>query len=286
MRRHFAHTSVSFNVLTMRHYDTKTRRLVYLTGTASPEDWDQRWSRSVLEKLFVPGRNAWLVAETRRYLPVGSSVLEGGCGCADKVYSLRAAGYRAIGFDTAQKTLDRALEVCPDLNIAVGDIRNLPLEDGAMDGYWSLGVFEHFQEGMQAQWEEAARVVRSGGYLFLTVPIMSPLRRIKAKLNAYPALIDVPAGSFYQYAYSSEAIVSSAEANGFVLVSERLFDGIKSLKDEVPALRPALQRLYDSKNLYARVLRRFMDVAFRSLSGHMGYFVFQRNDVVANKAVS
>lgn len=80
--------------------------------------------------------------------------------------------------------------------------------------------------------------------------------------------------------------MSSAEANGFVLVSERLFDGIKGLMDEVPALRPALQRLYDSKNLYARVLRRFMDVAFRSLSGHMGYFVFQRNDVVANKAVS
>lgn len=270
----------------MRHYDTKTRRLVYLTGTASPQDWDQRWSRSVLEKLFVPGRNAWLVAETRRYLPVGSSVLEGGCGCADKVYSLRAAGYRVIGFDTAQKTLERALEVCPDLNIAVGDIRNLPLENGAMDGYWSLGVFEHFQEGMQAQWAEAARVIRSGGFLFLTVPIMSPLRRLKARLNAYPALIEVPAGSFYQYAYSTKMIVSTAEANGFVLVSARLFDGIKGLKDEVPTLQPALQSLYDSKNLFARVLRRFLDVLSRPLSGHMGYFVFRRNDVVVAKVAS
>ena len=155
-----------------------------------------------------------------------------------------------------------------------------------MDGYWSLGVFEHFQEGMQAQWEEAARVVRSGGYLFLTVPIMSPLRRLKARLNAYPAFIEVPAGSFYQYAYSVQAIVSSAEVNGFVLVSARLFDGVKGLKDEVPALQPVLQSLYDSKNLFARVLRRFMDVALRSLSGHMGYFVFQRNDVVVTKAAS
>ena len=235
-------------------------------------------------EVICAGSHVWLVAETRRYLPVGSSVLEGGYGCEDKVYSLRTAGYRAIGFDTAQKTLYRALEVCPDLNIAVGDIRNLTLEDGAMDGYWSLSVFEHIHEGMQAQWEDAARVVRSGGYLFLTVLIMSPLRRLKAKLNAYPALIDIPAGGFYQYAYSTEAIVSSAEAD--VFVSVRLFDGIKGLEDEVPALQPVPQSLYDSKSLVARVLRRFMDVALRSLSGHMGYFVFQRNGVVVTKAAS
>ena len=267
----------------MRHYDKDNNRLVYLSGTASPSDWDERWSRSAFEKLFIPERNAWLVAETRRYLPVGSAVLEGGCGCADKVYSLKAAGYRAFGFDTAQKTLYRALEVCPDLNIAVGDIRSLPLIDGAMDGYWSLGVFEHFQEGMQAQWQEASRVIRGGGYLFLTVPIMSPLRRLKARLNVYPLLTEVPEGRFYQYAYSPQAIMSAAEANGFVLVSARLFDGIKGLKDEVRILRPALQRLYDSKTMIARILRRVVDVGCRAFSGHMGYFVFRRVNAQAAK---
>ena len=270
----------------MRKYDPLTRRLVYLNGAASSDDWDELWSQSAIEKLFVPGRNAWLVSETRRYLPIGSAVLEGGCGCADKVYALKAAGYRPIGFDTAQKTLYRALEVCPDINIAVGDIRSLPLMDGSMDGYWSLGVFEHFQEGMQAPWQEASRVIRSGGYLFLTVPIMSPLRRLKARLNAYQPLTGALEGHFYQYAYSPQAIVSAAEANGFVLVYTRLFDGIKGLKDEISILQPVLQRLYDSKSLFARVLRLFVDVAFRSLSGHMGYFVFRRNDVVAIEKTS
>jgi SAM-dependent methyltransferase len=262
----------------MQYYDLNNKRLVYLTGTVLPHDWDERWSRSALEKLFIPGRNAWLVKETRRYLPFGSLVLEGGCGCADKVYSLKAAGFHAIGFDTAQKTLHRALEVCPDLNIAVGDIRNLPLMDGVLDGYWSLGVFEHFQEGMGAQWQEASRVIRTGGYLFLTVPIMSPLRRLKARLNAYPPLTNLPAGRFYQYAYSYQAIASAAEASGFLMVSARLFDGIKGLKDEVPALYPMLQWLYDSKSPFARVLRRIVDRIMRPLSGHMGYFVFRRNE--------
>jgi len=147
-----------------------------------------------------------------------------------------------------------------------------------MDGYWSLGVFEHFQEGMQEQWDEASRVLRAGGYLFLTVPMMSPLRKLKARYNAYPTVTDVPKGSFYQYAYSTQAILDSAEASGFVLVSTRLLDGIKGLKDEVTILKPVLQGLYDSKSLFARVMRRVVDAALRPLSGHIGYFVFKRRD--------
>jgi SAM-dependent methyltransferase len=269
----------------MRYYDRNNNRLVYLTGAALPDDWDERWSRAALESLFAPGLNAWLVAETRRYLNIGDAVLEGGCGCADKVYSLNLAGYKAFGFDTARKTLTRAVEVCPSLNIAVGDIRNLPLVDGSMDGYWSLGVFEHFREGMQEQWDEASRVLRAGGYLFLTVPIMSPLRRLKARHNAYKTITDVPKGSFYQYAYSTQAILDSAEASGFVLVSTRLLDGIKGLKDEVTTLKPVLQGLYDSKSLFARVMRRVVDAVFRPLTGHIGYFVFKRGDSAPDQEV-
>lgn len=262
----------------MRHYDSHNNRLVYLTGTALPDDWDLRWSKSVLEKLINDGRNTWLVAETRRFLSPGSVVLEGGCGCADKVYSLSEGGYSAIGFDTAVKTLHRASEVCPELNIAVADIRRFPLADGSVDGYWSLGVFEHFQEGMDAQWREAARVVRQGGFLFLTMPILSPLRRIKAGLRAYPFLGDILPGTFYQYAYSREEIVNVASAHGFALERMCHLDGIKGLKDEVPLLRPVLQYLYDSQHILARLARRAGDIALRGLCGHIGYFVFRRTD--------
>ena len=260
----------------MRYFDSVNNRLVYLTGTALPDDWDKRWSKSALERLFAQGRNVWLVSETRRFLPSGSWILEGGCGCADKVHSLDAAGYQAIGFDTAAKTLHRALDVCPDLKIAVADIRRFPLGDAAIDGYWSLGVFEHFQEGMQAQWKEAARVIRKDGFLFLTVPIVSPLRRLKARFRAYPALSEIPPGRFYQYAYSPQEIIRIASASGFTLVQSRLFDGVKGLKDEAPFLRPLLQRLYDSKHIAARLTQRIADVLLRSFSGHMGYFVFRR----------
>lgn len=260
----------------MRQYDPQNNRLVYLTGTAQPEDWDQRWSKSEFELLFSKGRNAWLLNETKRFLPLGSRILEGGCGCGDKVYTLSKGGFDTIGFDTAKKTLHRALKFCPELNLEVGDIRNFPLADSSVDGYWSLGVFEHFQEGMQAQWEEAARVIRTDGYLFMTMPIMSPLRQLKAKRNAYPKLTKVPSGSFYQYAYSPKEVIETASFHGFELMHTRLFDGVKGLKDEVSFLRGALQRLYDSNTIIAKILRRIIDVLLRSFSGHMGFYVFRR----------
>jgi SAM-dependent methyltransferase len=259
-----------------RYYDREVGRLVNLTGQATPDGWDARWGRFNLEHLLTGNRNGWLVAQTRRYLPSNSKVLEGGCGCADKVRSLSDAGYFAIGFDTATGTLRRAKSVCPELALGVADIRRLPFSDGVMDAYWSLGVFEHFLDGMVPQWQEASRILRKDGILFLTLPIISPLRRFKASLGLYPAAGNIEVGDFYQYAYSIEEVRRLAEEAGFVLRQSSYLDGVKGLKEEIPLLRPVLQRIYDSKMVLARVIVRALDVASRHFAGHLGYFVFQR----------
>jgi len=259
-----------------RYYDREVGRLVYLTGQATPDGWDARWGRFNLEHLLTGNRNGWLVAQTRRYLPSNSKVLEGGCGCADKVRSLAGAGYFAIGVDTATGTLRRAKSVCPELALGVADIRRLPFSDGVMDAYWSLGVFEHFLDGMVPQWQEASRILRKDGILFLTLPIISPLRRFKASLGLYPAAGNIAVGDFYQYAYSPEEVRRLAEGAGFALRHSSYLDGVKGLKDEIPLLRPLLARLYGSRSIVARVMTRALDIASRRIAGHLGYFVFQR----------
>jgi SAM-dependent methyltransferase len=260
----------------MRKYDPSTRRLVYFTVAVSPNDWDQRWIKLAYNKLFMLGRNAWLVAETQRFLGKEARVLDGGCGCGDKVYSLGNAGFQAFSFDTATHALHRAKTHCPNLCVAAADIRRFPLPDGSNDGYWSLGVFEHFQEGMEAQWKEARRVLRLNGLLFLTMPALSPIRGTKARLGLYPLLDKIEPGTFYQYAYSSEEVMRVAAAHGFVLRKQRFFDCIKGLKDEVAPFRGILQRLYDSSHFTARWLRRIADILLRSSCGHMSYFVFEK----------
>jgi SAM-dependent methyltransferase len=259
-----------------RYYDREAGRLVYLTGKATPDVWDARWERFNFKHLLTGNRNSWLVTQTLRYLQSNSKVLEGGCGCADKVKSLSDAGYFAIGIDTATSTLRRAKSVCPELALGVADIRRLPFADSVMDGYWSLGVFEHFLDGMVPQLQEASRILRKDGILFLTLPIISPLRRLKAFMGLYPAVGNIAVGDFYQYAYSIEEVRRLAEEAGFVLRQSSYLDGVKGLKEEIPLLRPVLQRIYDSKMVLARVIVRALDVASRHFAGHLGYFVFQR----------
>ena len=70
----------------------------------------------------------------------------------------------------------------PDLNIETGDITNLVFGNSEFDGYWSLGVVEHLESGAGKAFDEMARVIKENGYLFITFPHMSKLRKIKAVL--------------------------------------------------------------------------------------------------------
>lgn len=262
----------------MRFLDEETGRLVYLAEPQGPESWDQHWSNAQIEQLLSAGTNQWFVKQTMTYLPFDSLILEGGCGCADKVAALQRAGYRVMGFDTAAQTLGRAQKLLPELSLSVADIRNLPLADRAIDGYWSLGVFEHFVDGMEPNWREAHRVLKAGGVLFLTLPIMSPIRRAKVALGLYPRGDAIDRNRFYQYVYSPEDVLGVASRTGFQLVRYSYLDGIKGLKDELPCSRTVLQKLYDSKNFPARIVRRLLNPLLSPLFGHMGYFVFRKVD--------
>jgi len=49
-------------------------------------------------------------------------------------------------------------------------------------------VIEHFWEGYNEILKEAKRVLKPKGYLFLTFPYMSPLRKFRANLGLYRIL--------------------------------------------------------------------------------------------------
>ena len=167
-------------------YDKENNRLVYIGKAATSEYWDEHWLSNKDLKQIVTRGSRFVVKITKKYLRKGSKILEGGCGIGDKVYTLQKAGYDAYGVDYAETTVKRVKELFPDLKIRVADVRRLPFEDGFFDGYWSLGVIEHFYEGYDEIALEMKRVLRKGGILFLTCPVMSPLRRLKAKMGLYP----------------------------------------------------------------------------------------------------
>jgi SAM-dependent methyltransferase len=224
----------------------------------------------------------WLIRTTRRYLKPEEcgTVLEGGCGTGYYVAALQRAGYKTVGIDFAPRTVAMLNRVAPELDIRLGDVRRLPFEEGTISGYWSIGLIEHFFSGYQPLAVEMARVIRSGGYLFLIFPYLSPVRRLKARLGLYPSFAGdgEPAG-FYQFALDLSSVTSEFEKLGFQLCSVRGQAGLKGSKDEIRAIRAPLQKLYNypGRSFVLRGLRWGLDPVLAVMGcGHSCVLVLKR----------
>lgn len=104
-------------------------------------------------------------------LPAGARLLDGGCGLGDWTVYFSRNGYPTTGLDISRETVAQLGQRFPDVDFAVGDIRDCGFGDESVDGYFSWGVFEHFETGLGPCIREAWRVVRPGGYLFVSVPM-------------------------------------------------------------------------------------------------------------------
>lgn len=221
----------------MKYYDRSTSRLLQVKRKATADFWDQKWTLDEVGT-FNPQSVAPFLDLTRRYLAPGSLVLEGGCGTGGKVAALEAAGFRTIGVDYAKETVARLNNACPQLDIREGDVFSLGFADGHFDGYWSFGVIEHFWGGYQSIFDEARRVLRDNGYFFLTVPCMSPLRRLKATLGLYPSWGGgerEPEG-FYQFMLPLDEIHAALANTGFQVLESSVIQAASGAKQEFAAL--------------------------------------------------
>lgn len=95
-------------------------------------------------------------------------MLDIGCGTGANL-TLAGAGVRTLGVDIHIE------ELAPGM--LQGDAVSLPLRSRSVDVILALDVLEHVDDG--ALLEEAARVLRRGGRLILTVPAVSALWSVR-----------------------------------------------------------------------------------------------------------
>ena len=264
----------------MRYLDKANNRLVYVGRPANETYWDHHWDveSSKFQEQIKIKNDGLVIGCTKKYLPPGTRILEGGCGLGSKVYALSHHGYDAYGIDYARETIKKINRYAPELNVKFGDVRNLPFPDAFFDGYWSLGVIEHFYDGYERIVSEMFRVLKKEGYLFLTVPVMSPLRKVKAKLRKYVEYEDSEEirENFYQFAFDPQRVINDLKSADFKLIDVKPYDGIKGLKDEVLMLKPFLQPLYDSAAFPACLLKKVLDFIFRRFANHMSLFIMRK----------
>lgn len=265
-----------------RYFDKIQRQLVYIEQKATSTFWDEQWKDEALVKRLQSVQDTYVTRITKKYLsPSDGDILEGGCGYGQHVAALVKNGYRCIGVDYAENTVEKLNQFAPHLNIQFGDVRSLNFPSQQFAGYWSTGVIEHFWDGYKDIGVEMARVIKPKGYLFLAFPHMSTLRQIKAWAGGFPDLTtnEEPVG-FYQFALASKIVGDNFSSWGFDLIQSIPLDGTKGLKDEINFLRGPLQKLYDYRgsSFLLRGLRLTISKAFAPFAGHSILLVLQRQD--------
>lgn len=265
----------------MRYYDQQQNRLIYFSQRATADYWDEHWETGdALRKRLQNSRETYISRITKRHLqPQDGPILEGGCGTGQHVAALSHQGYECIGVDYAEKTVQAIQQAAPDLDVQLGDITQLQFADGAFAGYWSVGVIEHFWDGYAPCAAEMARVLRPGGYLFLTFPQMSILRRWKARLHGYERWQNqASTDAFYQFALDHRRVRADFLPHGFEPVAAVALDGLKGLKDELRWFKRPLQRLYNyrGRSIVVRGLRLMLTRALAPITGHSMLLVLRR----------
>lgn len=184
----------------------------------------------------------------RRVIPDHQPMLEAGCGSGRWVAWAVQQGWASIGIDWSEALCAQARKTIPGGVFHAADMRAMPVEANSIGCILSLGAVEHASEGPAASLREYLRVLRPDGLALITVPYLSPMRRIVRGLKAplrrvleavrgdgassasrravnattNPAwavdyLRDGTRWSFFQYLFTPAQIIAEIRAAGFVV---------------------------------------------------------------------
>lgn len=261
----------------MKFYIQERRILAFYKNRADGQFWDEHWKNNNFKNSISQIRwDPLFTPLSLKYLSKRAKILEGGCGWGLIVSALNKHGFQTTGIDFAKNTVEIINKEFPELDVIYGDIFDLPFEDESFDAYISGGVIEHFWEGYDQIINEMHRVLKPGGYCFVSFPTMSPIRKLKAKLGFYKRHsyneLNIKMDSFYQFALNHENVINDFTEYGFKYIEHDFMDGIKGMKDELLFTKPILQRVYDGKLL--KKYRWFIDEKLRKSFGHMSLCVF------------
>jgi SAM-dependent methyltransferase len=154
------------------------------------EDW-HFWFRT---------RRARLLREIRRRLHPPSSFLDVGCGTGYFAGYLARKGFTMFGCDLFYKSSMREADVL----IVGADALSLPLVADSFAGVGLFDIIEHLDEPEMAL-REAHRVLKPGGFVFITVPAS----------RALWSAIDVTAG--HRRRYSAGELRELLRGAGFLV---------------------------------------------------------------------
>lgn len=184
---------------------------------------EDHWTTIWQEKFDLDG-NPEKVRKSEEYkymrpylerIPEKALLLDGGCGLGDWVRFLNFEGFHAEGVDISRITINRLKNRFPEIAFYTGDIRALDLPGDHVNLFFSWGVFEHFEDGPHSCLAEAFRILKPGGYLFMSVPHANVRQSMRASLTR--ASDREKNARFYQYRFTRAEAHNFVREAGFVI---------------------------------------------------------------------
>ena len=218
------------------------------------------------EHFWFAGRRS-LIDQALRDLQIDNRkiAIDLGCGPGAHLHMWQGYAHHVIGVDKFVEHAER-FESSDTISLVAADVLALPFEDGSVDLILALDVFEHVPD--VAAVAEAARILKPGAVLIVTVPAFQWLWSIRDKDAGHrrryslaeisdiveDAGLSVQHARYYQFFLFPLVVVSR--------VIGRLSRGVRNVEDAPPRLTNSILR---TVNLFeARLGARGITMPFGS----------------------
>ena len=151
----------------------------YFSNKPPGNEWDYAWFTKTIEQelkacdIESPPRELFL-----SYLPREGKILDAGCGLGKWVIYLHHRGYDIVGIDNSATAIAKLKDFDKSLQVELGDILDIHYPENFFDAYISMGIVEHFEDGPTSALNEAYRVLKPNGLIFVSVPTVNVIRKL------------------------------------------------------------------------------------------------------------
>jgi SAM-dependent methyltransferase len=233
---------------------------------------ERQWAQIWKDSTHVPDVSALGARDEYRVirpylaqLSPGSRILDAGCGLGEWTVFLGQQGFDVVGLDLIPEVIENLTRRFPSQRFVRGDIRQTDFDAGSFDACFSWGAFEHFEKGIGECLDEAHRIIRPGGWLFVSVPFQNWRHTLRdaRPLEVWDPGFDRVAGyqqpqQFYQWRFTRPELQRELELHGFrcaVVTPIHKLSGVgRWLQWDFPVFTKDSRAYFAARRLFAAVM--------------------------------
>lgn len=189
------------------------------------DDYASRYAhtRSAVEWVASP------IKQELKLLPIGSSILEIGCGTGNYIIDLSNSiqDYNYFGFDISEGMLKAARSRYNKIRFSISNAdERFPYPDRMFALEFMVDVIHHITKP-DVCFKESSRTLKDNGLLLIVTDSFDDMKR-RSLTKYFPEILDIELDRYPTF----EELNLFTQSNGFKLVVTKQLEGITKLTDE------------------------------------------------------